>query len=48
MFYNFLDKIIHIKIDDVPEDFENLDYIYSPISFDDMCKNKILFPPLFI
>jgi beta-1,4-mannosyl-glycoprotein beta-1,4-N-acetylglucosaminyltransferase len=41
-FLKFKDKIIHIIIDDTPEDFKNLPYISIPITANDFIKNKIL------
>jgi beta-1,4-mannosyl-glycoprotein beta-1,4-N-acetylglucosaminyltransferase len=41
-FLKFKDKIIHIIIDDTPEDFVNLPYITNPITTNDFIKNTIL------
>jgi beta-1,4-mannosyl-glycoprotein beta-1,4-N-acetylglucosaminyltransferase len=40
-FSKFLDKIIHVKIDDIPEDFSNLPPIKDPESFDGQCVSDI-------
>lgn len=41
-FSKFEDKIIHIIIDDTPNDFFNLPYVDNPTSVKDVTKNKIL------
>ena len=41
-FSKFKDKIIHIIVDDTPEDFHNLSFIEDPSSKKDEFKNKIL------
>jgi beta-1,4-mannosyl-glycoprotein beta-1,4-N-acetylglucosaminyltransferase len=41
-FIKFKDKIIHVIIDDTPEDFINLPYIDNAINFKDETKDKIL------
>jgi len=41
-FTKFKDKIIHVIIDDTPDDFINLPYVINPITEDDKIKNKIL------
>jgi len=41
-FSKFADKIIHVIVDDTPEDFINLPYINPPSNDKDVIKNKIL------
>lgn len=41
-FSKFSDKIIHVIIDDTPDDFYNLSFISNPQSKNDEFKNKIL------
>jgi beta-1,4-mannosyl-glycoprotein beta-1,4-N-acetylglucosaminyltransferase len=41
-FSKFADKIIHVIVDDTPEDFINLPYINIPSDDRDVIKNKIL------
>lgn len=41
-FSQFSDKIIHVIVDDTPEDFYNLPFISNPSSKKDEFKNKIL------
>ena len=40
-FEKFLDKIIHLKIDDIPEDFSNIEIKINPETFDEECVNDI-------
>jgi beta-1,4-mannosyl-glycoprotein beta-1,4-N-acetylglucosaminyltransferase len=40
-FSKFLHKIIHIKIDDIPQDFTNLPIIHEAKSFDEECLKDI-------
>lgn len=41
-FTKFQDKIIHVIVDDTPNDFTNLPYINNPLTENDIIKNKIL------
>ena len=40
-FEKFLNKIIHLKIDDIPENFSNVEIKINPKTFDEECVNDI-------
>lgn len=42
LFERFNDKIIHIVVDDTPEDFNNLSFVSNPSNIKDIFQNKIL------
>lgn len=42
LFAPFLDKIIHVVVDDTPDDFSNLHFIATPETKLDMINNKVL------
>lgn len=42
LFEKFNDKIIHIIVDDTPQDFNNINYILNPSTQSDVFKNKVL------
>jgi beta-1,4-mannosyl-glycoprotein beta-1,4-N-acetylglucosaminyltransferase len=42
LFERFNDKIIHIVVDDTPQDFNNINYILNPSTQSDVFQNKVL------